>query len=52
MPKYKIGGNYGYVGTEWEEEIEADSIEEAQEIAWEDAIQRVGYWAEEIEEEE
>ena len=52
MPKYRIGGSYGYVGTGWEDEIEADSIEDAEEIAWECAIAQVEHWAEEIEEEE
>jgi hypothetical protein len=41
MNRYKISGSYGYVGTDWEEEIEAASLEEAHEIAWEIALERV-----------
>ena len=52
MPKFKIGGSYGYVGTDWEDEIEADTLEEAQECAWEQAAQRVESWAEELPEDD
>ena len=52
MPKFKIGGSYGYVGTDWEDEIEADTLEEAQECAWEQAVQRVESWAEELPEDD
>ena len=48
MPKFKIGGSMGYAGTSWEDEIEADTLEEAQECAWERAIERVESWAEEL----
>ena len=48
MPKFKIGGSMGYAGTSWEDEIEADTLEEAQEYAWERAIERVESWAEEL----
>lgn len=52
MPKFKIGGSMGYTGTDWQDEIEADSLKDAQEIAWEQAIERVESWAEEIKEEQ
>ena len=38
----------GYAGTSWEDESEADTLEEAQEYAWERAIERVESWAEEL----
>lgn len=41
MNRYKLSGSYGYTGTNWEEEIEAESLEEAHEIAWEMALERV-----------
>lgn len=52
MPYFRIGRNYGYAGTESYDLIEASSQEEAEEIAWDDAIQQVDTWAEEITEEE
>jgi hypothetical protein len=48
MPKYKIGGSYGYAGTDWEDEIAADDIEEAEEIAKERALEHVEWWAKTI----
>lgn len=48
MPKFKIGGSYGYVGTDWEDAIEAEDLEEAEEIAEERALRNVDYWAEEL----
>lgn len=47
--KYKIGGSYGYAGTNWEDEIEADSQEEAEDIAREQALERVEWWAQPVE---
>lgn len=52
MPKFKIGGSMGYTGTDWEDVIEADSLKEAQEIAWEQAVEKVESWAEEADETE
>ena len=26
MPRYKISGSMGYAGTDWEDEVEADSV--------------------------
>lgn len=48
MPRFKIGGGYGYVGTDWEHEIEAENEEDALEYAKDQAFERVEYWAEEI----
>lgn len=52
MPYYKIGRSYGYAGTSSEDYIQADTLEDAQEEAWEQAVQRVDSWAEEVTEEE
>lgn len=52
MPRYKIGADFGFAGCELEDIIEAYSLEEAEAIAWEIAVQYVNSWAEEIEEEE
>jgi hypothetical protein len=49
MKKYRIYGNYGYIGTGWEDFIEAESDEEAEEIALEKAMEMVSYGAEPIE---
>lgn len=46
MPKYRIGYGYGFHGTESEEIIEADHIDEAEAIAKDLAFERVEYWAE------
>lgn len=48
MPKFKIAGSFGYVGTDWEDVIEAVDEEEAEEIAREYVLSRVEYWAEPI----
>lgn len=48
MPKFKIGGSYGYVGTDWEDVIEVDDLEEAEELAKDQALERVDWWAEPI----
>lgn len=52
MPRYKIGWDAGYAGGPEEEIIEADSLEEAEEIAWQEALNHISAWAEEIEDEE
>ena len=52
MPQYKIYAELGFAGTELEDVVEADSLEDAESIAWETAIQYVNSWAEEFEEEE
>lgn len=52
MPKFKIGGGYGFVGTDWQYEIEAENEAEAEEYAKDEALGRVEYWAELIEENE
>ena len=52
MPKFRIGGSYGYVGTDWEDVVEADDIEQAREWAWDQACERVDTWVEEIEDDE
>ena len=46
MPKFIIGRDYGYSGTSSTEEVDCDTIEEAQEIAWEFALENVESWAE------
>lgn len=58
MPKYKIGYSYGYVGTDHEDIIEADSQESAERLAWEEAVAglevvaQLEIWAEEITDED
>ncbi len=52
MPKYKIGWEYGYAGEGNQDFIEAENQEDAEEQAWEKAIESVCSWAEEISEEE
>lgn len=49
MPKYIIGRSYGYVGSDDTDEVEAESLEAAEEMAWEWAIERVSSWATEVE---
>ena len=39
----------GYAGTDWEDEVEADSLADAEEMAFEAAVQMIEYGAEEIE---
>lgn len=51
MPRYKIAGSYGYVGTDWSDEVEADNEEEAYVAAQERALEKVDYWCELIPEE-
>jgi len=50
MPKFKIGGSYGYVGTDWEDFIEVDDVEAAEDWAKDHALERVEWWAEPFEE--
>jgi hypothetical protein len=45
MPMFRIGGSMGYVGTDWEDVVEADSLEEAEKIAYESACERIDSWA-------
>lgn len=52
MPKFRIGRSFGYVGTSSEDIIEADSLEDAEEMAWEFAIEKVDCWAEEVSDDE
>ncbi len=51
MPKYKIGGSYGYAGTDWEDEIEAEDEADAEDQAREQTLQRVEWWFKLIEDE-
>lgn len=49
--KYKLMANYGFVGTETDfGEFEADSEEEALDIAWELAAENISIWVEEVDE--
>lgn len=50
--KFLIGYNFGLAGSDTEYEIEADSLEEAEQIAWDSACERVSSWAKLIEEDE
>lgn len=52
MPQYKISVEFGFVGTEMSDVVEADNLEEAEEMAWQWGIDCVNSWATEIEEEE
>ncbi|MDE4176337.1 hypothetical protein PXK01_19450 [Phaeobacter sp. PT47_59] len=52
MPKFIIGRSYGYAGTSSEDEIEADSLEDAENMAWEFALENVESWAKEAEDQE
>ena len=52
MPQYRIGMSFGFAGGDIEDVVEAENLEEAEEIAWQWAVERVNSWAEEIEEEE
>lgn len=44
MPKYRIGGSYGYAGTDWEDEIEAEDEDDAEEQAKDRAMEQVEWW--------
>jgi hypothetical protein len=52
MPRYKIYADYGVAGYQVEEEIEADNEAQAEQMAWEMAVERVNSWVDEITEEE
>ena len=46
MTKFKICRSFGYSGTETCIVIEAETFEEAQEEAWEFALEKVEIWVE------
>lgn len=46
MAKWKIGGSFGFAGTDWEDVVEADTQEEAEDIARDYTLERVEYWVE------
>lgn len=46
MKKYHIGCSFGLAGDTQSDIIEAESLEEAEEIAWNWAVERVSSWAE------
>ena len=50
MPKFKIG--WSFDGDDYDDIIEEHSLEEAEQIVKEMALERVCYWAEEIADEE
>lgn len=52
MPKYRIKGNMGYVGTDWQDVIEAEDMEDATKYAEDYALEMIEFWAEEITDEE
>jgi len=53
MPKFKLLASYGYAQTEEMDDcFEAETQEEADEVAWDLACERLSAWAEIVEEEE
>ena len=48
MNKYRIGRSYGYAGDDETIEVEAESLSDAEDAAWEWAVERVNSWAEKI----
>jgi hypothetical protein len=52
MTKYHIGCSFGLAGDEQSDIIEAESLEEAEAIAWEWAMERVSSWAIPLEDDE
>lgn len=50
MQKYRIYMDFGFAGTSHTEIIEAESLEDAEDIVWEMAAQQVSTSAEEIDE--
>jgi hypothetical protein len=46
MTKFKIGCSFGYVGTESYDIINAETLEIAEQRAWERALAKVDSWAE------
>lgn len=45
MPKYIIGGSYGHVGTDWKDEVEAETLEDAENEARDYMMERIEWWA-------
>ena len=52
MGKYLIGASLGFVNATVEEEVEASSLEEAEQMAYEMAMENVESWAEPIDDDE
>ena len=52
MAKFKIGRDYGFVGSDDSDIIEAQNQKDAEAIAWDWAMENVSSWAEEIKTEE
>lgn len=52
MPRYIISRSYGLAGDQESEEIEAKNQTEADEMAWEFALERVNGWAELVSDDE
>jgi hypothetical protein len=52
MTKYRIGRSYNQVNSEEEIVVEAASQEQAEEMAWEWAMEAVSSWASPLEEED
>lgn len=52
MPKYLIGCSYRYAGATDEIEVEAETLEAAEDMAWRWAAERLSSWATEVEEDE
>lgn len=54
MPKYKLHANYGFAGSQLvlDDCFEAENEDEAHDVAWQMAIERVDSWVEELEDDE
>lgn len=52
MAKYRIGCSFGLAGDTQDDVIEAESLDEAEDIAWQWALERVSSWAELVEDDE
>lgn len=52
MQKYIISMDFGFAGTSHTEIIEAESLEDAEDMVWEMAMQQVSISVEEIDEDE
>lgn len=46
MPKFKVGGSFGYVGTGWEDIFEAETAQEAEDQARDYMMERIEWWVE------
>ena len=46
MPKFKVGGSFGYVGTNWEDIFEAETAQEAEDQARDYMMERIEWWVE------